>query len=85
MIVVMSHSADQKQVDLVCNYLDGRPGLRAHASQGIERVIIGVIGQIYPELQGELEQMDGVGEVRMIFSNNLLMNVEIYVLMVHVI
>ncbi|MQG73866.1 MAG: 3-deoxy-7-phosphoheptulonate synthase [SAR202 cluster bacterium] len=63
MIVVMSHSADQKQVDLVCNYLDGRPGLRAHASQGIERVIIGVIGQIYPELQGELEQMDGVGEV----------------------
>ena len=63
MIVVMSHSADQKQVDLVCNYLDGRPGLRAHASQGIERVIIGVIGQIYPELQSELEQLDGVGEV----------------------
>jgi 3-deoxy-7-phosphoheptulonate synthase len=59
----MAQGADQKQVGLVHNYIDGRSGLQAHTSQGIERVIIGVIGQIYPELKGELEQMEGVAEV----------------------
>ena len=59
----MAHGADQKQVGVVRNYIDGRPGLQTHASQGIERVIIGVIGQIYPELKGELEQLEGVSEV----------------------
>jgi 3-deoxy-7-phosphoheptulonate synthase len=38
-------------------------GLKTHVSQGVERTIIGVVGQIYPELQDMLEMLHGVDEV----------------------
>jgi 3-deoxy-7-phosphoheptulonate synthase len=38
-------------------------GLKTHVSQGVERTIIGVVGQIFPELQDMLEMLRGVDEV----------------------
>ena len=38
-------------------------GLKTHVSQGVERTIIGVVGQIFPELQDTLEMLQGVDEV----------------------
>ena len=58
----MAQGSTQKQVDAVQAHLAER-GLRAHLSEGEERHVIGVIGQINPELQNELEVMDGVSEV----------------------
>ena len=62
MIVVMAPGSTPEQVDAVRSQLSER-GLRAHLSEGVERVVIGVIGQIYPELQNEMEAMSGVSEV----------------------
>ncbi len=62
MIVVMATGSTQAQRDAVKTHLTDR-GLRAHISEGVERQIIGVVGSIGPELQNELEVMDGVSEV----------------------
>ena len=62
MIVVMDANCTEIHVDAVRQHLVER-GLRAHLSAGVERKVIGVIGQIYPELQNELGVMDGVSEI----------------------
>ena len=62
MIVVMAQASTQDHLDAVQTHLSVR-GLKAHLSRGVERTVIGVIGQIYPELQNEIEVMDGVSEV----------------------
>ncbi|MDD9994829.1 MAG: 3-deoxy-7-phosphoheptulonate synthase [Dehalococcoidia bacterium] len=62
MIVVMAQGSTQDHLDAVQTHLSVR-GLKAHLSRGVERTVIGVIGQIYPELQNEIEVMDGVSEV----------------------
>ncbi|MDO8690237.1 MAG: 3-deoxy-7-phosphoheptulonate synthase, partial [Dehalococcoidia bacterium] len=38
-------------------------GLQGHLSEGVERRVIGVVGNVFPELQEMLEAMDGVDEV----------------------
>ncbi len=38
-------------------------GLKGHLSEGVERTVIGVVGNVFPELQEMLEAMDGVDEV----------------------
>ena len=62
MIVVMHANSTQGNVEAVQRHLIDR-GLQSHLSKGVERTVIGVVGQIYPELQDELEMMDGVSEV----------------------
>ena len=57
MIVVMSQGASSNELENVKDHLSKR-GLKVHLSEGIARTVVGVIGQIYPELQGELELMD---------------------------
>ena len=58
----MDANCTEIHVDAVRQHLVER-GLRAHLSAGVERKVIGVIGQIYPELQNELGVMDGVSEI----------------------
>jgi 3-deoxy-7-phosphoheptulonate synthase len=38
-------------------------GLTGHISQGVERTVVGVVGQTYPELRDVLELLPGVEEV----------------------
>jgi 3-deoxy-7-phosphoheptulonate synthase len=62
MIVVMKVGSSDKDVDSVVKRIESA-GLKTHVSQGVERTIIGVVGQIYPELQDMLEMVHGVDEV----------------------
>ncbi|MEE8442571.1 MAG: 3-deoxy-7-phosphoheptulonate synthase [Dehalococcoidia bacterium] len=62
MIVVMQMGSTEKDVEGVQNHLQRR-GLQGHLSQGVERTVIGVVGQTYPELRDELEVLAGVREV----------------------
>ncbi|MFH1140774.1 MAG: 3-deoxy-7-phosphoheptulonate synthase [Chloroflexota bacterium] len=62
MIVVMKLECTAKDIQGVQEHLDKR-GLQGHLSQGVERIVIGVVGQTYPELLDELEVLSGVREV----------------------
>ena len=62
MIVVMGAGSTQEERQAVRRHLEERD-LKADLSEGVERTIIGVVGQIYPELGNELEVMAGVSEV----------------------
>ena len=62
MIVVMKVGSSDKEIDGVVKRIEAA-GLKTHVSQGVERTIIGVVGQIYPELQDMLEMIHGVDEV----------------------
>ena len=62
MIVVMDVNSTDGHLEALQRHLSDR-GLQVHVSKGLERTVVGVIGQIYPELQDELEVMEGVSEV----------------------
>ncbi len=58
----MKVGSNDKDIDSVVKRIESA-GLKTHVSQGVERTIIGVVGQIYPELQDMLEMVHGVDEV----------------------
>jgi len=62
MIVVMKVGSGDKEIAGVVKRIESA-GLKAHVSQGVERTIIGVVGQIFPELEDMLEMLSGVDEV----------------------
>lgn len=62
MIVVMSVGSTEEEVARVVDRIE-KAGLKAHLSKGTERTIVGVIGQIFPELRDMLEILPGVEEV----------------------
>jgi len=62
MIVVMKVGSSDKEIAGVVKRVES-VGLKTHVSQGVERTIIGVVGQIFPELQDMLEMLHGVDEV----------------------
>ncbi|MFC1905308.1 3-deoxy-7-phosphoheptulonate synthase [Chloroflexota bacterium] len=62
MIVVMKTDASDKEIASITNRIESA-GLNSHLSQGVQHTIIGVIGQIFPELKDALETMPGVEEV----------------------
>jgi 3-deoxy-7-phosphoheptulonate synthase len=62
MIVVMRLGSSDKEIAGVVGRIESS-GLKAHLSQGVERTIIGVVGQIFPELRDMLELLPGVDEV----------------------
>jgi 3-deoxy-7-phosphoheptulonate synthase len=62
MIVVMKVSASQDEISGVRKRIEGA-GLKAHISQGTEHTVIGVLGQVFPELRDSLELLPGVDQV----------------------
>jgi len=62
MIVVMHVSSTEQDIDGVLNRLN-ELGLRGHLSRGAERTVIGVVGQVFPELADELGVLSGVEDV----------------------
>jgi 3-deoxy-7-phosphoheptulonate synthase len=62
MIVVMKTGASDKEITDITRRIESA-GLKSHLSQGIQHAIIGVIGQIFPELKDSLENMPGVDDV----------------------
>lgn len=62
MIVVMRTGSTEAEIQAVRERIESH-GLQSHLSQGAERTVIGVVGQILSNLQTELERLPGVAEV----------------------
>ena len=62
MIVVMKGGCTKEEINTVVCRIE-EYGLKAHISQGVEHTIIGILGQIFPELQDRMELLPGVEEV----------------------
>jgi len=61
-IVVMRTGSTEAEIQAVRERIESH-GLQSHLSQGAERTVIGVVGQILSNLQTELERLPGVAEV----------------------
>jgi len=62
MIVVMRISSSQDEISGVTKRIEDA-GLKAHISQGVEHTVIGVLGEVLPELRDALELLPGVEQV----------------------
>ncbi len=62
MLVVMKKDSTEQELAGVIRKL-AQSGLNGHMSKGMERTVIGVVGQTYPELRDTLELLSGVDEV----------------------
>ena len=62
MIVVMRTGCSQDEISRVTKRIED-VGLQAHISEGIEHIVIGVLGQVFPELRDTLELLPGVEQV----------------------
>jgi 3-deoxy-7-phosphoheptulonate synthase len=62
MLVVMKRGSTPADLAGVIGKIT-QSGLAGHISQGVERTVIGVVGQTYPELRDMLEFLPGVEEV----------------------
>ena len=62
MLVVMKTGSSEHELDGVMQKLN-QSGMTGHVSKGVERTVIGVVGQTYPELRDTLELLPGVEEV----------------------
>jgi 3-deoxy-7-phosphoheptulonate synthase len=62
MFIVMSAGHSEQELGDIIRRLK-EMGFTGHVSQGVERTVIGVVGQTYPELKDTLETWLGVDEV----------------------
>lgn len=62
MIVVMRTDCEERDIQGVMSRIQ-EVGLTGHLSRGVERTVIGVVGQTYPELRDMLEVLPGVEDV----------------------
>ncbi|MCL6594317.1 MAG: 3-deoxy-7-phosphoheptulonate synthase, partial [Alicyclobacillus sp.] len=62
MIVVMREGAREEEIQAVVKLLEGK-GLSAHISQGVEKTVIGIIGQKERVRELSLEALPGVEKV----------------------
>ena len=62
MIVVMRVGSTEKEIDGVLERLK-ELGFKGSLSRGVERTVVGVVGQTYPELADELAVLEGVADV----------------------
>jgi 3-deoxy-7-phosphoheptulonate synthase len=62
MIVVMKVGSSQGEISGVKERIEVA-GLKAHISEGVEHTVIGVLGQVFPELRDALELLPGVDQV----------------------
>ncbi len=62
MLVVMKKDSSEQELEGVMRKLT-QCGLAGHTSKGVERTVIGVVGQTFPELRDTLELLPGVEEV----------------------
>ena len=62
MIVVMKVGSSQDEISGVKKRIEAA-GLNAHISKGVEHTVIGVLGQVFPDLRDTLELLPGVEQV----------------------
>jgi 3-deoxy-7-phosphoheptulonate synthase len=59
----MGKDTSPEQLEEVRRRIESRPGLSAQVFEGVERVVVGVLGSIPPDLKDEMELVPGVSEV----------------------
>ncbi len=62
MVIIISHQAHEEQLERIQKRLE-KLGFGVHISRGVEKTIIGAIGDKTPELIHSIEAMDGVEKV----------------------
>ncbi len=62
MIVVMARDSSQEDLAEVQQRIESR-GVRSQVFFGVERIVVGVLGTIPPDLKDEIELLPGVSEV----------------------
>ena len=62
MMVIMKKGHSEEEMTGLLKRLD-EVGLSGHTIMGVERTVVGVVGQVYPGLADELETMPGVDEI----------------------
>ena len=62
MLVVMKKDSSEQELEGLLQKLS-QSSLAGHLSRGVERTVVGVVGQTYPELRDTLELLPGVEEV----------------------
>ena len=63
MIVVMAKDSTQEDLNEVRRRIENHPGLQPQVFHGVERIVVGVLGSIPPDLKDEMELLPGVLEV----------------------
>ena len=63
MIVVMAKDSTPEQLEDVKARISRREGLTPQVSEGAERVVVGVVGIVTPDIRNEMAQVPGVSEV----------------------
>ncbi len=66
MIVVMGKESSPEQLAEVERRIESHPGLKPQVFHGVERIVVGVLGTITPDLKDEMELLPGVLEVVLI-------------------
>ena len=66
MIVVMGKDSSPEHLAQVERRIETHPGLKPQVFHGVERIVVGVLGTITPDLKDELELLPGVLEVVLI-------------------
>ena len=62
MLVVMKRGSGEQELEGVMQKIT-QSGLTGHVSKGVERTVIGVVGQTHPEMRESLELLPGVEDV----------------------
>jgi 3-deoxy-7-phosphoheptulonate synthase len=62
MLIVLGKTAREEDLKGILDRLN-KEGLTGHVSQGVDRTVIGVVGQTYPELRDTLVMFPGVEDV----------------------
>ena len=63
MIVVMAKDSTPEQLEEVKARISRHPGLEPQVSEGAERIVVGVIGVVTPDMRDEMALAPGVSEV----------------------
>lgn len=62
MMVIMKKGHSEEEMTGLLKRLE-EVGLSGHTIVGVERTVVGVVGQVYPELADELEMMPGIEDI----------------------
>ena len=63
MIVIMAKDTAPGDLDEVKRRIENHPGLKPQVFNGLERIVVGVLGSVPPDLKDEMELLPGVIEV----------------------
>ncbi|NQT71948.1 MAG: 3-deoxy-7-phosphoheptulonate synthase [Chloroflexi bacterium] len=62
MLAIMGKTASEADLQGLLDLLS-EEGMTGHVSHGVDRTVVGVVGQTYPELRDKIEMLPGVVEV----------------------